>query len=36
MLQIDHTGSTIEDIVFTGEVVDTNNLYSDIEFISSS
>lgn len=35
-LQIDHTGSTIEDIVFTGEVVDTNNLYSDIEFISSS
>ena len=35
-LQIDYTGSTIEDIVFTGEVVDTNNLYSDIEFISSS
>ena len=35
-LQIDHTGNTIEDIVFTGEVVDTNNLYSDIEFISSS
>lgn len=35
-LQIDFTGSTIEDIVFTGEVVDTNNLYSDIEFISSS
>lgn len=35
-LQIDYTGSTIEDLVFTGEVVDTNNLYSDIEFISSS
>ena len=35
-LQIDYTGSTIEDIVFTGEVVDTSNLYSDIEFISSS
>ena len=35
-LQIDCTGSTIEDIVFTGEVVDTNNLYSNIEFISSS
>ena len=35
-LQIDYTGSTIEDMVFTGEVVDTNNLYSDIEFISSS
>ena len=35
-LQIDFTGHTIEDIVFTGEVVDTNNLYSDIEFISSS
>lgn len=35
-LQIDYTGSAIEDIVFTGEVVDTNNLYSDIEFISSS
>ena len=35
-LQIDYTGSTIEDLIFTGEVVDTNNLYSDIEFISSS
>lgn len=35
-LQIDYTGSSIEDIVFTGEVVDTNNLYSGIEFISSS
>jgi len=33
-ISIEDSSAGIEDLVFTGEVVDTSNLYSDIDFIS--